>query len=183
MKKALAAAVGAVLLISLTACGDGGSDKDAKPELGTSEKEVAKNIADSFSTGASGSLTADEATCFADQFVDEVGLEKLESSKLIDDKGKLNQQDAKFDKELATDFAESFLGCVDYQKKQAEVIAGTDPKIDAAKLEACLAKAMPEDYVTKLIVASYTQTTESAALLQESTKKLETCKTSSTAKK
>jgi hypothetical protein len=179
MKKAVLAAVAVLLLLAVSACG---SDSSDKPKLTAEEKKIAANIAKSFSADSSGALNAAEAKCFADDFVGTVGAKKLKAAKLIDAKGALNQSEAKFDKALATDFAESFLGCVDYQKKQAQVIAKSDAKIDAAKLEACLAKEMPESYVTKLIVSSYTQTTESTTLLNESTKKLESCKTEATAK-
>lgn len=179
MKKAVIAALAALLLFAATACGGSGDDK---PKLSTEETKVAKNIADSFSSESAGALTAQESKCFADDFVDTVGVKKLKSSKLVDDKGELNQTDAKFDTELAEQFADSFLGCVEYQKRQAEEIAKADTKIDKAKLEKCLDEEMPESYVKKLIVASYTQTEDSATLLQESTKKLDTCKTNATAK-
>lgn len=179
MKKAVFAAVAVLLLLALTACG--GSNSKSKT-LSAADKKVAANIAKSFTSDSSGALNATEAKCFADDFVSTVGVAKLKSAKLIDANGQLNSSSAKFDTGLATSFAKSFLGCVDYQKKQAQVIAAADPKVDATKLEACLATEMPESYVTKLIVASYTQTAESSKLLNESTQKLQACKTKATSK-
>jgi hypothetical protein len=145
-------------------------------------EEIAKNIADSFSSGTSGTLTKAESTCFANDFVSSAGVKGLEDAKLIDDKGELNQADAKFTEALAGQFADAFLGCVDYQKRQAEEIAKADTKVDAVKLADCLSNKMPEAEVKKLIVASYTQAKESTTLLQDAQKALETCKKSATKK-
>lgn len=180
MKKTVLSAVTVLLLLALTACG-GGSGKKAKPDLNTEETKVAKTLATSFSAGSQ-ALTKTEATCFADEFVKSAGVQKLKDAKLITAKGELDQSNATWDKPLATEFAEAFLGCVSYQEKQAEVIAKTNPKIDQNKLQACLEKQMPESYVTKLIVAGYTASTDSAKLLQQSQQKLTTCEKQATAK-
>jgi hypothetical protein len=179
MKKAVIAALAVLLLLAVSACG-GSAPKAAT--LGPEEKKVATNIAKSFAADSSGALTAAESQCFANAFVGAAGLAKLKSAKLIDASDQLTQASAKFDTKLATQFANAFLGCVDYQKKQAQVIAAADKKVNAAKLEACLSQSMPESYVSKLIVATYTQTSNSAALITESNQKLETCRTQATSK-
>lgn len=176
MKKAVIAALAGLLLLTVAACGS------SKHTLSAEEKKVAANIAKSFTAESSGALSTKESTCFADDFVGKVGVPKLKAAKLIDANGQLNQASAKFDTTLATQFAQSFLGCVDYQKRQAQVIASADPKVDATKLEACLKTAMPKDYVTKLIVASYTQSSTTTSLISDSTKKLQDCKTKATSK-
>ncbi len=179
MKKAVLAALSVGLMLSVAACGSDGKDT---PKLAGEEKKVAANIAKTFSSESSGALTTTEADCFANGFVDKVGVEKLKKAKLITAKGELNQSGAKFDDEISGKFADAFLGCVDYQKRQAEEIAKADAKVDEAKLQACLEKDMPESYVRKLIVASQTQSADSAKLVEESTKKLTTCKTQATKK-
>ncbi|MGO4257177.1 hypothetical protein [Marmoricola sp. RAF53] len=179
MKKAVLAALAVVLTLSVAACG---SDSKETPKLGAEEKKVAANISKTFSNESSGALTAKEADCFADGFVEKVGVKKLKAAKLINEKGELNQTGAKFDDEISGKFADAFLGCVDYQKRQAEEIAKADKKVDAVKLQACLEKEMPESYVKKLIVASQTQSADGAKLVEESTKKLSGCKTQATAK-
>lgn len=176
MKKAVIAALASLLLLSLAACGS------SKHTLSAEEKKAATNMAKSFAAQSSGKVTIQEATCFADDFVGTAGLAKLKSANVLDASDQLNQANPKFDKTLATQFAHSFLGCIDYEKKQAEVIAAADPKVDATKLEACLKVELPESYVTKLIVAAYTQDPQSATLNNDSSKKLEDCRTKSSAK-
>lgn len=185
MKKAVLAAVG-VILLSATGCG-GAATKDAKdaeeaPKLTAAEKKVAANISKSFSTSAAGAMSTKEADCFATDFVGAVGLKELTSAKLITEAGELNPSGAQFNTDISGKFADAFLGCVQYQKRQAAEIAQADAKIDAKKLEACLDREMPESYVKKLIIASQTQPTDSAKLVEESTKKLTACKTGATSK-
>src|SRR5215208_5030790 len=130
MFKASSAALAAVLLVAVTGCGSDNSDDKDKVSLTKAEKDVAANIGKAFRDQSSGALTKTESTCFAESFVDKVGLKKLESSKLIDADGELNQSSASFDTDISGKFADAFLGCVDYTKRQAEEIAKTDKKID-----------------------------------------------------
>ncbi|MBO9522189.1 MAG: hypothetical protein J7518_11685 [Nocardioidaceae bacterium] len=180
MKKPVLAALSVLLLLALTACG--GSSKD-KPKLDKEEKKVAKNIAQTFAQQSSGALTPKESSCFAQSFVDKVGLPELKKKKLITEKGELNQTGATFDKATSAKFADAFLGCVDYQKRQAEQIAKADKTVDAKKLEDCLREDLPTSFVKKLIVASQTQSSDSTKLVDESTKKVTACKTKATKKK
>lgn len=180
MKKAVVAALSVLLLVAATGCG--GSDSKPKSDLTAKEKKVATNIAKTFRQQSSDALTAKESTCFAESFVDKVGLKKLESAKLITADGQLNQAGPSIDKSMSGEFADAFLGCVDYQKRQAEQIAKADKTVDEAKLKSCLSEEMPESYVRKLIIASQTQFAESAKLVEESTKKLTECKTKATKK-
>jgi hypothetical protein len=182
MKKLLLAATCLLLVPGLSACGSDSSDKKDDASLTKEEKAVSATIADAFSEGASGQLSKKESTCFADAFVADAGLKDLEAANLIDDKGALNQTGAKFDADLSGKFADAFLGCVDYHKRQAEDLAKADKKIDAGKLEACLEDEMPNSYVKKLIVASQVQSSDAVKLGEESNKKLTDCKTDATAK-
>ena len=185
MKKAVLAALGVLLLIALTACGsDKSDDKDDKKSVSLTqeEKDTAASIAKAFTEESTGALTTTEANCFAEQFVDSAGLEKLKSAKLIDESGKLNQTGATFDAEVSGDFADAFLGCVDYHRRQAEEIAKADKTVDAKALESCLEDKMPNSYVKKLIVASQTQSEDGAKLGEESNKFLTDCKTEATKK-
>jgi hypothetical protein len=181
MNKAASAALGVLILVAVTACGSDKSDDKDEVTLSKAEKDVAANIAKAFGD-SSGALTEKESSCFAESFVSEVGLEKLESAKLIDENGELNQASASFDAEISGEFADAFLGCVDYTQRQAEEIAKTDKTIDAKALESCLAEEMPDSFVKKLIVASQTQSEDAATLGEESTKKLTDCKTEATTK-
>lgn len=177
MLKAPAAVLCALLLVALTACGSGKSGNKDKVTLSKDEQAVATTIAKAFTAQSSGQLTATEATCFSRSFVDKVGLAKLKSAKLITADGKLNQSGATFDAEISGKFADAFLSCVDYQKRQAEELAKSDKTLDEKLLESCLREQMPNSYVKKLIVASQTQAADSTQLGEESNTKLTTCKT------
>ena len=127
MKKPILAALGVLLLLALTACG-GSSDK---PKLTKEETKVAGNIAKLFASQSSGALTSKESRCFANRFVDKVGLAKLKKKKLITADGQLNQSGTStFDKATSEQFADAFLACVPYQKRQAEQIAKADKTVD-----------------------------------------------------
>ncbi|HEY0903938.1 MAG TPA: hypothetical protein VGE14_08625 [Marmoricola sp.] len=183
MKKTLLAVAGALLLVTLTACGSDSSDKkDGEVSLTKEEKTVAGNVAKAFSEGSTGQLTKKESTCFAETFVDDAGLEDLKAAKLVDEDGQLNQTGATFDEDLSGKFADAFLGCVDYHERQAADLAEADPKIDEEQLQACLEKEMPNSYVRKLIVASQVQSADAVKLGEESNKKLTDCKDGATAK-
>ena len=180
MNKAAQAALGVLLAATLVACGSDDKEKSADPSLSKDEKAVAAKISKAFTEQTTGKLSTKEADCFAESFVDKVGLKKLESAKLITADGDLNQSGAKFDADVSGKFADAFLSCVDYAERQAEEIADTDSKVDAKKLESCLREEMPDSYVKKLIVASQTQASDAAKLNEESNTKLTDCKKQAT---
>lgn len=179
MKKALLAALTALLLTALTACG--GSDEKPEPKLTKAEKKVAANIAKTFGeTQTNGQLTKKEADCFATHWVDAAGIDALEKAKLIDKDGSVNSANATFTESLASKFSDAFLGCVDYQKKQAKVMADANTKLDAAKLEECLDENLPSDFIKKYIVASQTQSAKASTLAEQANKKITDCTTEAT---
>ncbi len=181
MKKATTAALGVLLLVALTACGSSKSDgKNGKVTLSAGEKTAVASLEKAFTQSASGGLTTTEAKCVATGFVDKVGLAKLKSAKLIDDKGQVNTTSSPtFDADTSGKFADALLGCVDYQKRLATETAKTDTTIDAAKFEACLKDKMPDSLVKKMLVASQTNASDSAQIGEQGTKAMSDCKDAS----
>lgn len=184
MKKALTAALGILLLVALTACG--GSDKadkgksDHKVTLSAEEKTAAANLQKAFTESTTGGLSDTEAKCVATAFVDKVGLTKLKSAQLLTDKDEVNTTgNPKFDADTSGKFADSLLGCVDYQKRLATETAKTDTTIDAAKFEACLNKKLPDSLVKKMLVASQTNASDSAEIGKQGTDAMKACQDSS----
>ncbi len=174
MKKATAALATVILLLTMTACGGSGdSDQDA---TSAKEKKVVKTVAESFSQQAAGALDEKEANCFATKFVSAVGVSKMEEAKMITAEGTLNQEGVTFDEDISGKFADAFLGCVDYQARQAQEIAKTDAKIDETALRDCLEDKMPDSFVHDLIVAAQVQSEDSSKLVEKSTKTLTQCK-------
>ena len=181
MNKALTAALGLLLAVALTACGSGKSDKHVS--LSKDEKTAVKSLEKAFTQSATGALTTKEAKCVATDFVDSVGLKKLKSAKLLTDSYEVNTSTSPdFDAGTAGKFADSLLGCVDYQKRLATETAKTDKTIDAAKFEDCLKDKLPDSLVKKMLVASQTQASDSAEIGAEGNKAMTDCKASATKK-
>src|SRR3954451_5761472 len=76
MKKALLAALAALLVVALTACGSGKSDSKDKVTLSKDEKTAVANLQKALTESTTGGLTATEGKCVATDFVDTVGLAK-----------------------------------------------------------------------------------------------------------
>lgn len=176
MKKALPAALAVLLLVALTACGSGKSDKK-DITLSADEKTAVASLEKAFTESTTGAMTTTEARCVATDFVDKVGLTKLKSAKLLTDKNEVNTTGSpQFDASTSGKFADALLGCLDYQKKLATETAKTDKTIDAAKFEACLREKLPDSLVKKMLVASQTNSSDSAAVGAEGNKAMTDCK-------
>lgn len=181
MKKAFLAALGVLLLVTLTACGSGKSDGKDKVSLSADEKKAVTNLEKAFTESTTGALTTTEAKCVATDFVDTVGLTKLKSSHLLNDAEEVDTTSSpSFDADTAGKFADALLGCVDYQKRLADETAKTDKTIDAAKFEDCLNDKLPDSLVKKMLVASQTNASDSAAIGEQGNKAMTDCKTAAT---
>jgi hypothetical protein len=183
MKKTATATLAALLVVALTACGSSkadGKDKDDKVSLSADEKTAVSSLEKAFTESATGALSTTEAKCVATGFVDEVGLAKLKSAKLLDDKLQVNTQGSpSFDADTSGKFADALLGCVDYQKRLATETAKTDDTIDVEKLEDCLRDNLPDSLVKKMLVASQTNASDSAQTTEQGTKAMSECSDSS----
>jgi hypothetical protein len=178
MFKASSAALGVLLAVLLTACGSGSSDKKDTVSLSKDEKTAAASLEKAFTSSSTGALTTTEAKCTATRFVGTVGLAKLKSSKLIDDKLQVNTAGSPtFDAATSGKFADALLGCVKYQARLAQETAKSDTTIDAKKFEACLDKELPNSLVKKMLVAEQTQSKDAATIGAQGTKAMTDCKT------
>lgn len=178
MKKALSAALGALLMTALVACGSNSSDAKHPVSLSKDEKVAAASLEKAFTSSSTGALTTKEAGCVATDFVGSTGLAKLRSAKLLTADGKVDTAGTpSFDAETSGKFADALLGCVDYQKRLATETAKADPTVDQAKLAACLEKKLPDALVKKVLVASQTQAKDAASLNEQGTKAMTDCRT------
>lgn len=144
---------------------------EEKPTLAAYQKTMTT----AFTTSTSGVLTSDDVQCFATKFVKDAGVKRLLSSQVITDAGEFNTSGATLDKTTSGNYADAFLGCVDYQKVQAEEVAKNDQTIDATKLEACFKESISTADIRALIVANQTQAAEATALNSASDKKSSAC--------
>jgi hypothetical protein len=138
-------------------------------------KAFDKTVTKAFTSSTTGVLDDSDVKCFADKFVKSAGVKRLLSSQVITDTGAFNTAGATLDKTTSGDYADAFLGCVDYQKVQAEQVAKSDKTLDAAKLEACFKREMPISDIKDLIVANQTQDPSATALNAASDKKAAAC--------
>ncbi|RNL75473.1 hypothetical protein [Nocardioides marmorisolisilvae] len=142
-------------------------------------KAYDKTVTTAFEKSTTGVLDDSDVTCFASKFVKTAGVQRLLSSQVITDTGEFNTAGADLDAKTSGNYADAFLGCVDYQKVQAQQVAKSDKTIDAAKLEACFKRTMPISDIKKLIVANQTQSSDATALNAASDKKASACAKSS----
>ncbi|MCW2785087.1 MAG: hypothetical protein JWP74_1604 [Marmoricola sp.] len=141
----------------------------------TAEKGFLKNVTAAFTASSQGVLAASDVTCFAKKFVETVGVKDLLAAQIVTDAGTFNQTGATLTASTSGKYADAFLGCVDYQKVQAEAVAKSNPLVDPVKLAACLSTSMPTSYVRQLIVANQTQSSEAATLNSDSNAKATAC--------
>ena len=108
MKKTLAVLCAA--MFALTACG-GGDDAEARESLKASLLEDGADLAGT-------KVTDEQAGCVSDGMVDEVGVEKLQEYKLLDDEYKIPKDAQPDDMEQgdAEALAAVFTDCVDMEK-------------------------------------------------------------------
>jgi len=138
-------------------------------------KAYDKTVTTAFEKSTTGVLQDDDVKCFASKFVKTAGVKRLLSSQVITDTGEFNTAGASLDKKTSSNYADAFLGCVDYQKVQAVQVAKSDKTIDATKLEACFKRTMPISDIKALIVANQTQAANATALNAASDKKASAC--------
>jgi hypothetical protein len=139
MKKAVPAALGAFVLLLVTACGG----DDAADKLTAT---ITSNVAEAIST-PDGILDSDAADCVAEKFVGELGTEKLQDAKVVTEDGSYNENGANVDASTSAAYADALLACVDEdeatEKIEAALIAGTANTSLPTKDAKC--------YVTKLV--------------------------------
>jgi hypothetical protein len=147
MKKVAAAACAAMFL--LAGCG-GGDDDKAKENIKSS---ILKSDAD---VAAGAKLTDEQAECFSDGIVDEVGVEKLQEYELINEDLEIIE-DAD-PKDMSEDDAKAMAGvmtdCVDLTKLIEEQMASSDTELTEEQ-QSCISDAIDEDAIEKGLAASF----------------------------
>ena len=141
-------AVVTAALLTLSACGGGGDESEAKD-----------NLAESFAKEEGGALTGadlteDEAGCLSDGLVDEVGVEKLQEYGILEDDLAVveDADDVKFEAGDAAAFAGVVTDCVDVSQLITDQMAEQDL---TAEQEECVSEALDEDAVRDLLSATF----------------------------
>jgi hypothetical protein len=146
----ISAVLCAVLLMSLAACGNSEDDK-AKANI------KASVLKDSSSVAGGTKLTENQAQCFADGMVDDVGVDKMKKYKLLDDNLEIIKDASPTD--MSADDADATAGvitkCVDMKKLITDQInSSTQTKLTDTQSK-CISDAIDEDAITKGLSASF----------------------------
>ena len=146
----ISAVLCAVLLMSLAACGNS-DDDTAKANI------KASVLKDSSGVAGGSKLTEAQAQCFADGMVDDVGVDKMQKYKLLDDNLKIIK-DASPTNMSAGD-ADATAGvitkCVDLKKLITDQInSSTQTKLTDTQSK-CISDAINEDAIRKGLSASF----------------------------
>ncbi|HET8603189.1 MAG TPA: hypothetical protein VFM09_04615 [Marmoricola sp.] len=174
MKKLLPA-LAAVLAVATTAAGCGSGNGAGGHDLSASEQKVADTMSHYLAKNGNGSVSKHDAQCISEHWVQSSGVAKLKKSKVLTANGQVNTgSDTKITPSLANDYADALLGCINYPKMQAQAVAKVNPKIDASKMAACFAKAMPKAQEKKLLVSTMTGNPDQQ-LTQQNAQAIQTC--------
>lgn len=162
MKKTVAGL--SILLLTLTACGGGADEQEAKDNLKASFSE----------DDSLGAATEEQAGCVADGMVDELGVETLQEYKILDDDLKVNEEPG--DVEMSADDADAaatvVIDCIDTAELFTDQMADSEESLTDEQKE-CVESAIDEDAMKEMLSAEF-QGKESDAM-DDMTGEIMTC--------
>jgi hypothetical protein len=181
MKKTAAALCSAMLMLTACGGGDDGSEPEGQASVSSEDAKAKESIkasvlAESTEVVGDTALTDEQAGCFADGLVDEVGVEKLQEYKLIDENYEMTEDAEPTDmsKADAEATASVITGCVDVKaliEEQIDQGAGTELTEEQAS---CISDAIDEEAIEAGLAAEF-QGNEGDNPLEESMGDLMAC--------
>jgi hypothetical protein len=144
MKKTVA--VLSILMLTLTACGGGADEQEAKDNLRTSFSE------DDSLAGAD----EEQAGCVADGMVDELGVEKLQEYNILDDDLQVNEDpgDVEMSEEDADQAAEIVIDCVDTAEMFTSQMEDSEEGLTDEQKD-CIEAAIDDDAMKEMLSAEF----------------------------
>jgi hypothetical protein len=136
-------------LLTLTACGS--SDDD------TAKKTIKASIEKSGSSLSAGTKVTDaQAQCVADGLVDDLGVEKLQKYKLLDENLEVNNDANPTDMESgdAETLAKTVVGCVDFKKIFEEQLATSGTELSDDQKQ-CISDSIDEDTLANVLAEGF----------------------------
>jgi hypothetical protein len=137
-------------MLALTACG-GGDDEEARENIKASLLDQGADLAGT-------EVTDEQAGCVSDGMVDEVGVDKLQEYKLLDDELRIRDdaEPTDMEKDDAEALAAVFVDCIDMEKMFEEQFA-SGPAADQLTDEQrdCLADAIDGDVIEKALADTF----------------------------
>lgn len=174
MKKFLPA-LAAVLAVATTVAGCGSGNGGGGQALSASEQKVANTMSRYLTQNGKGNISHRDAQCISEHWVRSSGVPKLKQSNVLTADGQVNTgSHTKITPSLAGDYADALLGCINYPRMQSQAVAKVNPKVDASRMAACFAKAMPEAQEKKLLVSTMTGNPDQQ-LAQQNARAIQTC--------
>jgi hypothetical protein len=144
-------------MFALTACG-GGGDAEADPESAEAKENIKASLLEEGGNLAGTEVTDEQAGCVSDGMVDEVGVEKLQEYKLIDDEFKISKQAQPTEMEQgdAEAMAAVFTDCVDMEELFEEQFS-TGPMADqlTEEQQTCLKDAVDDEVIESALTATF----------------------------
>ena len=136
-------------LLTLTACGSS-DDDTAKENIKAGIKKEGSSVA------AGTKVTDDQAQCVADGLVDDVGVEKLQKYKLLDDNLEYNSEANPTDmsSDDAQAFAKTVVGCVDFKKIFEEQLATSGTELSDDQKQ-CISDSIDEDTLANVLAEGF----------------------------
>lgn len=144
------AAVLCAATLALSACG-GGQEDDARENIKTGVMENSSQVAGGVE------LTEDQAQCFADGLVDDVGVDKLQDYGLLDENNELveNAQPDDMSAEDAEATAEVITSCVDVKQMIQDQLGAAGSTELTDEQTACVLDAIDEDDIEAGLADSF----------------------------
>jgi hypothetical protein len=144
-------------LFALTACG-GGNDTEADPETAEAKENIKASLLEEGGNLAGTEVTDEQAGCVSDGMVDEVGVDKLQEYKLIDEEFKISKDAQPTDMEQgdAEAMAAVFTDCVDMEELFEEQFS-TGPMADQLtdEQQTCLKDAVDDEVIESALADTF----------------------------
>jgi hypothetical protein len=136
-------------LLALTACG-GGDDETARENIKASLLDRGEDLAGT-------EITDEQAGCVSDGMVDEVGVEKLQDYKLLDEDLKIQEDAEAEDMERgdAEALAKVFVDCVDMEAMFEEQFASGAGAQLTDEQQSCITDAIDGDVIEKALADTF----------------------------
>ncbi len=148
----------ALALTTSSGCGE--------QRLSRDDQKVADSLAAYAISQSDGVWNKKEAQCMAEVFVESAGVDALKEAGLVSESGRAVAAKVTMTRPIATRFADSVLGCVDFADLTARQIANLRPDIDTASFAACVRKQVSAKEARSRLIAQQMNDLKDATYLR-----------------
>lgn len=155
------AAGGAIICALALACVSGCGSSTLNPD----EQRAAASIAAYYHSAARG-VPSTQVTCFANALVAKVGVDELRRAGILNSDDTANTSVARYPPAVAQEFADAYLGCVDYAASLAARFGSQVRNLNSDTLTACLRREVTRADYRVVLIDSVTGRPQPRALRQ-----------------